>query len=225
MFKPLLALLAFLPFLQWNVQGYSTNITVEDGILTSVNDKSSPEVRIYAEKGVSSIASGAFDDCTFTTLMISKTVQSNNAVFPNTLNEIFFTGSEDELNFEIPNNVILYEYGCDEGFFNFWDEFVRPHFDDSICDVTKSNYIKMKQLYNNLSDIDLQVVNSRVDGSGTIKDSVEYLDTYFTPSQSSQVIEKEIPQTTMITIILIIASFGMTSIGVFYVLKDRDIIE
>lgn len=37
--------------------------------------------------------------------------------------------------------------------------------------------------------------------------------------------EKEISKEVMITLVLIITSFGMTSIGVFYILKDRKMIK
>ena len=53
---------------------------------------------------------------------------------------------------------------------------------------------------------------------------MNYLNSHFnsTPSQNNN---REIPKTVMITVILVIASFGMTAIGIFYVLKDKKVIN
>ena len=211
-------------------QECSTNITVEDHVLTTVNDKSASYVRIYGESGATSIGEHAFDDCTFKCLMISNKVRENHATFPNTLETLEYTGAKSDISFAIPDNVEVVEYACDEGFLNFWSEYIRPNIDGSICNVTKQNYVKMKSLYNNLNRYDYAVydfekVNETPDGTGTIKDSVAFLDNYFGNSNKSKMTEKEISQSVMITLILIIASFGMTSIGLFYFLKDKKVIE
>jgi len=215
----------------WNVvPSYSKNVTVEDHVLTAFNDKSSAYVRIYSESGATSIGEHAFDDCTFTTLMVSNAVRENNAAFPNTLTTLEYTGALSDISFAVLENITVVEYACDEGFINYWNEFIRPNIDGSICNVTKDHYVKMKALYAVLESTqsttnDLEVVNSTEDGTGTIKDSVKFLDNYFGNSHKSQMGEKEISQSVMITLILIIASFGMTSIGLFYFLKDRNVIK
>lgn len=207
---------------------YSRDVTVEDHVLTAVNDKDSQYIRIYGESGAASIGEHAFDDCKFEYLMVSNKVRENAATFPDTLTVFEYTGPASDINFAIPENVTVIEYACDEGFMNYWNEFIRPNIDGSICNVSKEHYIKMKALYSNLNNDwghDLSTINQQLDGTGTIKDSVAYLDSYFGGSNKSQMTEKEISQSVMITLILIIASFGMTSIGLFYFLKDKNVIK
>lgn len=209
----------------WVVAGYSTDLTVENHILTNVNDKAAQEVRIYKEAEVTTVSSDAFNDCSFERIMFSNTVKEVNASFPNTLTTIYFTGSENELEFDIPDNITINFYACDEGFLNFWDTYIRPEMTDSICNVSKENYTKMKVLYEELELLDIGNVDIAKDGTGTIKDSIKFLDNHFSPSSGSRTKEKEISQSVMITLILIIAAFGMTSIGVFYILKDKKVID
>ena len=136
-----------------------------------------------------------------------------------------------DIKFAIPDNVTVVEYACDEGFLNYWNEFIRPNIDGSICNVNKEHYVKMKLLYsqlknrNDYANVDSETVETTKDGTGTIRDSIRFLDSYFGNSNKSQMGEKEISQSVMITLILIIASFGMTSIGLFYFLKDRNVIK
>lgn len=214
----------------YRAETFSTDITVNDHVLTAVNDKESHYVRIYKEAEVNTIDEHAFDDCSFTILMVSKTVTTINATFPDTLTTLEFTGSLEEINFTVPENVTVVEYACDEGFLNYWSEYIRPNIDGSICNVTKEHYVKMKSLYSGLNKFefitdDLENVNKTKDGTGTIGDSIEFLNNYFGGSSRSKTIEKEISQSVMITLILIIASFGMTSIGLFYILKDKKVIK
>ena len=211
----------------YNLIQYSDDVTVEDHVLTSVNDKSSDYIRIYAESDATAIGEHAFDGCGFKYLMVSNKVRQNAATFPDTLTTFEYTGPASDINFAIPDNVTVIEYACDEGFLNYWSEFIRPNIDGSICNVKKEHYVKMKSLYSNLNKYphDLDKINSIKDGTGTIKDSVEYLDSYFGNANRSKMTEKEISQSVMITLILIIASFGMTSIGLFYFLKDKKVIE
>lgn len=225
MFLKLLSLLLIPSTYAWVFAGgYSQNFTVENHVLTEVNDKTANEIRIYENKEVTSIAADAFNDCQFTSIMISKTVTAVDAAFPHNVT-IYFTGSSEEVLFNIPNDATLIEYGCDEGFMNYWVTYIRPNIDGTICNVSRANYLRMRQLYNNLTNYDQGVVEAKEDGTGTVKDSIAYLDNYFGKGQSSQSIGREIPQSVMLTLILIIASFGMTSIGIFYLLKDRKIIE
>ena len=212
------------------VPAYSTSLTVENHVLNAVNDKTAEYVRIYRNSGATSIGANAFDDCSFTTLMISNSIRTNNAAFPNTLTTIEYTGALTDISFAIPNNISVKEYACDEGFLNYWSEYIRPNIDGSICHVEKQHYVRMKTLYSQLDSnggeaSDVEIVNNTSDGTGTIKDSIAYLDSYFGNPSRSQMTEKEISQSVMITLILIIASFGMTSIGLFYFLKDKNVIK
>ena len=207
---------------------YSDDFNVENHVLVEVKDKTALDVRIYKEKEVTSISEKAFDGCSFVQIMISNTVKTIEATFPDNV-IINYTGALSDISFSVPENATVYEYACDEGFLNYWKQYIRPNIDGSICNVNKTDYLKMKQLYRSLDstyvDSDLERVNKVEDGSGTIKDSVKFLDDYFANSQKSQNVEKEISQSVMITLILIIASFGMTSIGLFYFLKDKNVIK
>ncbi len=208
------------------VPSYSSDVTVENHVLNSVNDKTSQYVRVYRNSEATSIGENAFDDCVFKTIMISNSVRTINATFPNTLQTIEYTGAETDISFAVPNNVEVREYACDEGFLNYWKEFIRPNIDGSICNVTKPHYVRMKTLYSQLTEqSDIDTVEATPDGTGTIKDSITFLDSYFGNPSRSQMTEKEISQSVMITLILIIASFGMTSIGLFYFLKDKKVIQ
>ena len=224
MLFPLISAL-LLPIMSSNNNlSYSTSFEVVNHELVEINDKNASEIRIYKEREVTRIAFDAFIDCKFSSIMISNTVEEIDSIFPSTLTTINYTSSREDFKFDIPENVTFFEYGCDEGFLNYWSNYIRPNIDGNICNVNKDHYLKMKYLYINLSGEDKAVVDNKEDGTGTIKDSVNFLDSYFS-SSSSRAIEKEISQSTMITFVLVVASFGMTSIGVFYILKDRKIIE
>ena len=205
---------------------FSTDITVENQVVVSINDKSAEEVRIYSNLNATSISSGAFDDCNFKSIMISSTISEITATFPNTLETINYTGNISNLDVDIPDNVTAFSYACDEGFLNYWYEYIRPGMNGSICNVTKENYREMKSLFSSLNERDRSVVVNTADGdNSTIAKGIIFLDNHFSSSSGSNVTEKEISQSVMITLILIIASFGMTSIGLFYILKDKNVIK
>ena len=107
MFKGLFGLLlTSLLTAGWTViHGYTEDFVVDNGVLVSVNDKTNYSLRIYAEKGVTSIAEHAFDDCHFVTMMISTTVTEINATFPTELTTIEFTGSKEDISFAIPEEL------------------------------------------------------------------------------------------------------------------------
>lgn len=203
----------------------STDLTVEDHVLTSVNDKSAQEVRIYKQAEVYTIADGAFDDCVFESIMISNTVKAINDQFPTSTLIVNFTGSVEEKEFDVPEKITVNYYACDEGFLNYWETYIRPDITGSICNVSEENYTKMKELYSRLNETDKETVNQTEDGTGTIKDGIKFLDNHFSNSNNSRVKEKEISQSVMITLILVVAAFGMTSIGIFYILKDKKVID
>ena len=91
--------------------------------------------------------------------------------------------------------------------------------------MTKENYRQMKMLYSQLSEYDRDIVVNTDDGGSKIANGISFLDSHFSGSSQSGTKEKEISQSVMITLILIIASFGMTSIGLFYILKDKKVIK
>ena len=202
---------------------YSTDFVVENHVLKEVNDKTANEIRIYSSSGVTSIDEHAFDGCSFTSIMVSNSVTT----FAPTLTDgitLNLTNDKASYSFALPVNVVINEYACDEGFINYWNTYIRNNVDESICNVTRDQYTKVKNMYSVLSDYDKNVVNEVKDGTGTIKDSLKYLDGHFS-SAPTQKTTKEISQTVMITLILVIASFGMTAIGIFYVLKDKKVIN
>ena len=205
---------------------YSTDFIVENGALLGVQDHAKSgytQFRIYANSGITSVAADAFEGCTVESIMISSVVQH----FYPVLNEgtvVNLTKEKSAYSFDLPDNVIVNEYACDEGFTNYWNLYIRNNVDESICNVSREHYTKIKNLYSNLSSQDKLTVNHVSDGTGTIEDSLKYLDSHFN-SSPSQKVSREIPQTVMITVILVIASFGMTAIGIFYVLKDKKVIN
>ena len=202
---------------------YSTDFEVENHILMSVNEKTASEIRIYKSSGIISVDSHAFDDCTFTSIMISNSVTTFNPVLADNV-VVNLTKDKASYSFDLPANLTVNEYACDEGFINYWNLYIRDNIDGSICNVSKEHYIYVKGLYSGLSDYDKNVVENTSDGTGTIKDSIKFLDSHFN-SSPSQMTTKEISQSVMITVILVIASFGMTAIGIFYVLKDKKVIN
>ncbi len=203
--------------------------------LVSVKDayKNESELRVYASETskVLSINSEAFKDCkNLESIMLSKTVE----VLPNglfdTLNNfqtINYTGSKqefDQIGFSNSKNYTINEYACDEGFVNYWNTFIRPNEDSSLCDVTKDNYKKMEALYNNLSDEDIVSIKDVKDADSTIEKGIKYLREFFSDAPK-ETTTREASKSTMIALILVIASIGMTFICVFYLLRERKIIN
>ena len=205
---------------------YSTDFVVENGTLMSVSEHartSYTQFRIYSNSGIVAVDANAFDGCNVESIMISDAVRN----FYPVLNEgtiVNLTKEKSAYHFDLPDNVTINEYACDEGFTNYWDLYIRNNVDKSICNVSREHYTKIKALYSNLSEQDKLTVKNLEDGTGTIEDSLEYLDSHFN-SSPSKMTTKEISQSVMITVILVIASFGMTAIGIFYVLKDKKVIN
>ena len=203
---------------------YTTSFNIENGVLLSVKEKSFKEIRIYSNSNIVEVAVDAFDGCSLTSIMVSDSVQRFYPVLSDDI-VLNLTKNKEAYQFDIPTNVQVNEYACDEGFLNYWNENIRDKVTKSICNVDKTQYNSIKTLYNDLSTYDRVVINQTKDGTGTIKDSLTYLDNHFNGTAPSQMTTKEISQSVMISIILAIASFGMTAIGVFYVLKDKKVIN
>jgi hypothetical protein len=122
------------------------------------------------------------------------------------------------------DNGISY-YSCDEGFINYWNENIRPNENSNICDITQSTFSEVYSLYKSLSNEDLETVDSYVDlADAKISDSMKELISVFTKTPNAPK-NTEWNQTGAITLIMIIAVIGMTSITVFFLLKTKNIIK
>lgn len=190
------------------------------------------DLRIYGNVDghvVDEIDINCFNDVHYlSSLMISNNIE----IIPQgtldivTLTEIRFTGGLDEwADIGYTTNLPVYEYSFDEGFINYWNKFIRPEADTSICDVSNEQYTELLNLYNNLSAFDKSVVDSYVDkGNESIGDSMKYLKAFFAPEEPKKN-TAEIDKKTTLSIIVGIAVFGMTSIAVFYLLMKKNIIS
>jgi hypothetical protein len=191
------------------------------------------ELRIYGSDFLekihySEVKPLALQNANFERIMISKDVE----IFSPSLEgkTVYYTGTQEEfeqLGIVIDEyTTVLYE-ACDEGFINFWYENIRTF--SSICDVileqNKPIYEKLMTLYNQL-DItgDKDTINNYNDGSSTIKESIDYIQSLINPSPEPSK-PKEMSQDMMLYFVLAVASIGMTSICIFYLLKDKNIID
>ena len=213
---------------QENLDGTLTVIGVNPGSINKTN------LRIYGyhdelNKDITKIGIDAFKDLTnLSSLMISENINQieNNALNISSLQTIYYTGSLsewNELNYETDLSIMTYSF--DEGFINYWNEFIRPSKSASVCDISRERYTELKYKYNQLGSLDKDIVNSYEDLAGeTIKSSLEYLENYFNPKQDKPK-ENKISKDVALTIVIGIAIFGMTSIAVFYLLMKKNIIS
>ena len=209
------------------------NITSKEIISVKDEHKNDTELRVYASEDykVESINSEAFRDCSkLESIMLSKTVKTlPNDVFDGLVDFaiINYTGSIEEfqaIGYSNTNNYVVNDYACDEGFLNFWNAKIRPTEDSSLCDISRDIYNKMEILYNKLSDDDIHSIKDIADGDSTIEKGIKYLREFFSDAPQ-ETKTKEASKSTMIVLILIIASIGMTFICVFYLLRERKIIN
>lgn len=209
-----------------------------DGSLSVIGvneeDLNKTSLRIYSyhdelNKPITSIKFDAFKDVTsLNNLMIGNRITNieENALNISTLTTIYFTGSIKEWNnINYNTSISVVEYSFDEGFINYWNEFVRPSSESSVCDISKSDYLALKQKYDLLGQLDKETVNNYQDLAGDkIKDSMEYMEAYFNPKPEQQK-EKKISKDVALGIVIGIAVFGMTSIAIFYLLMKKNIIS
>ncbi len=203
--------------------------------LDSINSNGlGDELRIYHYDNmvIDEIADNAFSGTSFTSLALTnsvKTVGTNAFNGVTSLTTMYFTGSEEEyralnINYEFSERNIHY-YAIDEGFINYWKKEIRPAEESNICDITRSQYEYVRELYLNLIPTDKEIVDAYEDAAGvSIKDSIKELNRHFGEPSGSKETE-EWNQTGAITLIIIIAVIGMTSITVFFLLKTKQIIE
>ena len=190
------------------------------------------EMRIYCydDMVIDEIADNAFAGTSFTSVAISNCVTNINTnafAGQNTIKKCYFTGSEEEFDALYPNYLFesIYYYAIDEGFINYWNKEVRPSEDSNICDITRDEYEYIRDLYTSLIPSDKEVVDAYEDAAGaTIKDSIKELNRHFGEPSGSKETE-EWNQTGAITLIIIIAVIGMTSITIFFLLKTKQIID
>ena len=190
------------------------------------------ELRIYRydDMVIDEICDNAFSGTSFTSVAISNCVtiiNSNAFAGQDTLTTCYFTGSEEEWDALYPDYAFehVYYYAIDEGFINYWNKEVRPDENANICEITNEQYQYIRELYTGLSVDDKAVVDAYEDKAGaSIKDSIKELNQHFaSPSEAKN--SEEWDQAGAITIILIIAVIGMTSITIFYLLKTKKIID
>lgn len=203
-------------------------------LLEKVNDDylSETELRVYYEDDcvIKEIAPNAFDNCDqLETVMLSRYIEKvPSNIFDNvsTLTTINYTGSEEQfksLDLDVSNIDVNY-YANDEGFLCYWFDNIRPTEKSNICDISDETYHEMLTLYGELSDDERQIVNVYEDAGDRIINSITYLKSVKTKT----VVQENTPdveKSTMIAFILIIASVGMTFICIFYLLKERKVIN
>ena len=236
----LLPLLAFLlPFsaVKPSVEDYHDSF--DDILITETNERgnktlngvttSDAPVRIYAEFGIDEIADTAFQDKQFTSVMISNFVthMTDNVFVNSNITTVNYTGSKEEfsaLNLSFDINHVN-EYAFDEGFISYWNEEIRPEENTNICNITQQTFSKVYNLYKALETNDKNFVDAYEDkGGAKIKDSMKELIAIFAEPSGSQK-NDEWNQTGAITLIIVIALIGMTSITVFFLLKTKKIID
>lgn len=207
-------------------------------VITGVQEEylSKDELRIYGKdydenhRYIKEVESDAFDLANYQSIMISKDVET----FGPSLEDktVYYTGTEEEFEtFVIANSidtsklVACYYEACDEGFLRFWKSNIETL--ESICDILTDKPLldKMFRLYDQLDiTLDKKVVDEYETDDSTIKELVKYIDSLVDPDPEPAK-KSELSQNTMMTFILAIAGIGMTSITVFYLLKDKKIIE
>lgn len=217
---------------QFILQEVSTNEYKIVGVAEDFIEETELRIYDFDDKKIISIDENAFASATnLESIMISNKL-TNFSISENAFNgldkfkTINYTGSLEEFEeLEFTNDKItINDYACDEGFMNFWNKFIRPTSDSSLCDVSKENYLKVQALFDELSLDDKDRVKDIEDGDGTINDALNYLKDYHKEhKQDSR--PKEVSKSTMIVLILVIASIGMSFICIFYLLRERKIIS
>ena len=137
----------------FNKNNVNNEYVIHNGTIESVKDDylNLKEYRIYfnQEELITSISSSAFLNCNnLESLMLTTSIEniSSSAFNFESIKEIHYTGSKkefEEKNFPFSSSSKIYEYSYDEGFLNYWDEFIRPNKDSNICLISKSTYYEM----------------------------------------------------------------------------------
>lgn len=131
----------------------------------------------------------------------------------------------------LPVNSLKYQGNAEEFITYYLNDFRKDSKGEiiSICDIVYESYQVMNERYVSLSDADRQIVNVHPDYEEgyTILDSIKELANRFSKTQPGKDKEERhtLNQSTTISIIVIVAIFGMSSICIFFVLKNSNIIE
>ena len=117
-----------------------------------------------------------------------------------------------------------------DDFLTYWKEDFRK--DDEgkiipICDITYSQYTVMYGKYVELENADRLIVDATPDYEEgyTIKDSIKQLVSMHSNHTNTRDNKRVLTKSTSIIVIVVIAVFGMSTICVFFVLKNNNIIE
>ena len=88
------------------------------------------------------------------------------------------------------------------------------------------DYFLLKDKYDLLVAEDKAYVNDYIDKADqSIEDTMDYLSKYFEEEKQTSPSKKNLPQDMTIGIIVSVAIFGMTTISIFYILKQQKIIN
>ena len=116
-------------------------------------------------------------------------------------------------------------------FLSYWQNDFRKDDNDDIipiCDIKYEDYTVMYTKYAALNNVDREIIDSTPDYEDgfTIKDSiVELVRIYGKRKNTSDLQKHTLNQSSAITIIVVIAVFGMSVICLFYVMKNNNLIQ
>ena len=116
-------------------------------------------------------------------------------------------------------------------FITYWKEDFRKNSDGSIiaiCDISKDKFIEMYYShYAPLTAEQKRVVNATSDYEEgyTIKDSITQLANMYSNHHASSNTRSNLDQPTSIIIVVSIALFGMSTISIFFIFKQKKFID
>lgn len=112
-----------------------------------------------------------------------------------------------------------------EEFLSYWRYSFKPA-GTQTCDITKAKFDEMYEKFKVLSDSDKAVIkNTKDDEEYTIGNVIETLVNKFYTPVKPQEHKESLDQSTTIIIIVVAAVFGMTTISIFFVLKNNKVIQ
>ena len=138
---------------------------------------------------------------------------------------------ESQANMPLLQEKSLHRSVESDDFITYWkDDFRKDEAGNIIliCDISYDSYAEMYSKYVVLSKEDRKVVNSTPDYEDgyTIEDSIKELIRIHANHASQKDTERRtLNQSSTIIIIVVIAVFGMSTICVFFVLKNNKIIK
>ncbi|MCQ2814900.1 MAG: hypothetical protein MJ227_01200 [Bacilli bacterium] len=108
----------------------------------------------------------------------------------------------------------------------YWTANVRPTPESSICDVDKDTYNFLYYEYNVMVRGEKVLLDEWTDLAGEkVKASLDFLTAMYYPKTTPSNTKNALPEDTTLTIIISIAFIGMTAIGLFFVLKNKNLID